>query len=59
MELIYIYIINAYFSVDKIYSFKDLKDTCNITIFMGEEYEVKGSCDDYFKNNIKVIKVGK
>lgn len=50
----YIFIINAYYHMSTLTKFYDLKDKCILTIY-SKEFEVKGSCDNYFKNNIKYI----
>lgn len=54
MGIAYIFILGAYYELSSITKFYDLKDKCML-VFYGEEHEVKGSCDDYFKKNIKYI----
>ena len=58
MELIYIGISGLYFQISALTSFKDVSRGCDITIY-SQQYLVQESCDNYLKNNIKVIKVGK
>lgn len=54
MGIAYIFIISAYYEISSVQYFYDLKNKCIIR-FYGEKIEVNGSCDEYFKKNIKYI----